>query len=97
MKRILPIVSSIALVAFMLTTTAGVTNAWTPPGITPLCSDVEGQYNWTITLGKEDNYNFQYGPDGVNWPVTVGGEQGSNPVTTNFSTLYVRWASDHNS
>jgi len=58
MNKVLAIASAALLALGMFLGTAGTALAWSPPGITPLCSDVEGQYNWTVTLSGDDR-----GPD----------------------------------
>jgi len=72
--------------------------AWSAPTITPLCSDTAGQYNWTITLPHESNYNIQISPDGgLNWPGNVTFAEGANSYQTSFASMTIRWASDHSS
>jgi hypothetical protein len=98
LKRILSLVASLGLVALMLGGTAATVLAWTPPTITPICSDTTGLYNWTITLASgESNYNYQISPDGTTWSANLAGSAGANSQTTGSQVLYVRWASDTNS
>jgi len=94
LKRILALAAGLGLVAMLLPVTTGIAFAWAPPGITPLCSDVQGQYNWTVTLtGPEDNYDFQTSSDSSTWSAVIHGIEGGNAVQTSSDTLYVRWGS----
>ena len=87
-----------AMVATGLFAAPGAAFAWSPPTITPLCSDVPGQYNWTVTLASgESNYNFQSSTDGTSWSSDISGMSGSNALSTSSATLYVRWSADTNS
>ena len=87
-----------AMVATGLFAAPGAAFAWSPPTITPLCSDVPGQYNWTVTLASgESNYNFQSSTDGTSWSSDISGVSGSNALSTSSATLFVRWSADTNS
>ena len=87
-----------AMVATGLFAAPGAAFAWSPPTITPLCSDVPGQYNWTVTLASgESNYNFQSSTDGTSWSSDISGVSGGNALTTSSATLFVRWSADTNS
>ena len=87
-----------AMVATGLFAAPGAAFAWSPPTITPLCSDVQGQYNWTVTLASgESNYNYQSSTDGTSWSSDISGVSGSNALSTSSATLYVRWSADTNS
>ena len=98
MKRLLSLVASLGLVVLMLGGTTSAVFAWSAPTITPLCSDTAGQYNWTITLPHESNYNIQISPDGgLNWPGNVTFAEGANSYQTSFASMTIRWASDHSS
>ena len=87
-----------AMVATGLFAAPGAAFAWSPPTITPLCSDVQGQFNWTVTLASgESNYNYQSSTDGTSWSSNISGASGSNALSTASATLYVRWSADTNS
>ncbi len=80
------------------TPTPEVTPSPTPtpvaPVITPLCSDVPGVYEWTVTLqGDRPSYDFEVS-DGLWWYPVIHGVAGDNPVQTDLPTLYARWASN---
>ena len=101
MKRRVPaLVAALALFAMLIPLTTAVVFAWAPPTIASVCSNDSSVNNWTITLAHESDYNMQWADNSSFIGATnVTMAQGVNALATSSSvtTLYVRWASDHNS
>ena len=78
---------------------AGVALAWTPPSLVAKCAPNSEQYAWTINLAQEADYNIEWSFNQTDWSTIDFGSMGSHDFTTprGGDTLFIRWASDHNS
>ena len=98
--RVPALVAALALFAMLIPLTTAVVLAWSPPSISSVCSNDANVHNWTVTLAHESNYDMQWADNsGFVAATNVTMVQGTNALSTSASvtTLYLRWASDHNS
>jgi hypothetical protein len=99
-RRVPALVAALALFAMLIPLTTAVVFAWAPPTIASVCSNDSSVNNWTITLAHESDYNMQWADNSsFSGATNVTMAQGVNALATpsSVTTLYVRWASDHNS